>query len=95
MAGLKKHLGRILLEARVVFVRMVRRELVSKKVPALVGLLAGSLCVLECLALGSDYPSWLCLLSAVVPVLSFQSSTFRRFHSWQHLSDQSLQQVSL
>ena len=78
-----------------VFVRVVRRDLVSEKVPAQVGLLAGSLYVLECLALGSDYPFWLCLLSAVVPVLSFQSSAFRRFHSCQHLSDQSLQQISL
>ena len=81
--------------AIVVFVRVVRRELASKKIPAHVGFLAGLLHAVECLALGSDYLFWLCLLSAVVPVLSFQPSAFRRLHSSQHLFGQSLQPVSL
>ena len=78
-----------------VFVRVVRRELASKKVPAQVGFLAGLLHAVECLALDLDCLFWLYLLSAVVPVLSFQPSAFRRLHPSQHLFGQSLQPVSL
>ena len=71
------------------------RERASTKAPAQVGFLAGMLRAVGCLALGSDCLFWVCLLSAVVPVLSFQLSAFLRLHSSQHFFDQGLQPVSL
>ena len=71
------------------------RERASRKAPAQVGFLAGLLRAVGCLALCSDCLFWVCLPSAVVPVLSFQLSAFLRLLSLQHLFDQSLQPVSL
>ena len=94
MVGLEKHLGRILLAVIMVFGREVMRER-ARKAPAQVGFLAGSLRDVGCLALDSDCLFWVCLLSAVVPVLSFQLSAFLCLHSLQLLFDQSPQAVSL
>ena len=89
------HLGQILLAVIMVFGTEAMRERASKKGPDQVGFLAGLLRAVECLALNLDFLFWVCWLSAVVPILSFQFSAFLRLHSSQHLFDQSLQPVSL